>query len=742
VKKYQLVSLLWLVSSIHGQNLVDIRTQTKDVNFSGAASTIPAKSGTALPATCNPGEMFFNTANSPGQNLYTCAPANTWTQLSSSTNGTVSTASQGQFGYYAAPGTAITGHTLVAGDIPSLSYQTPLTFTGSGAKTASATGTMVNNDCAKWDPNGNIIDAGAPCAAVASGAAGQFGFYSISGNALTAHTLAAGDIPALNYQTPLTFTGNGVKTASSTGSFAASDCVKWDSNGNLIDAGSPCNSWAALSSGTNTTGALVVGSGSSLNPGGTGIITANNIPVITNYANCPITAGAVAYLTTEFGICGGNGSNFWFSTYWNGNSTAPTINHFVIWGSSTTPGQQIDSGYSASGTGTGVVTTSGTHTSGDCAKWDANGNVIDAGSPCGSGSSSPTFSALSSSTNTSAAMLVGTGASLGVTGSGTISATAVPVTGVTGLTFSGNTAKAASSTGTLTSSDCAKWDPNGNIIDAGSPCASVASGTTGQFAFYSVAGSALTAHTLAAADIPALTYQAPLSFTGSGTKTITSTGAGASGNCAKWDANGNVVDAGAACGSGSGSGSLSVPSSTTVGNVPQYSNTTGTAVSTGLGVVTAVGTPGLDTNVPTEKSVRTAIAAASAAAGNLPALSGSAGYLITNGTSSSWGDLVTGSSGALCAGTGCSGGTAGTIDIVTSVIPRLASANTFTGLNKFQQLQVTIYTVATLPTCSSSFEGQMEGVSDAVSPSYLATVTGGGSVHTPVYCNGTAWVAH
>lgn len=54
------------------------------------------------------------------------------------------------------------------------------------------------------------------------------------------------------------------------------------------------------------------------------------------------------------------------------------------------------------------------------------------GSACGSGAS-PAFSALTSSTNTTAAMVVGTGASLAATGSGTITATAVPVNGITGL---------------------------------------------------------------------------------------------------------------------------------------------------------------------------------------------------------------------------------------------------------------------------------------------------------------------
>jgi hypothetical protein len=165
VKKYQLVSLLWLVSSMNGQNLVDLRAQTKNVDFSSAASTIPAKSGTTLPAACNPGEMFFNTNNAPGQNLYTCAPANTWTLLAggSGTNGTVSAATNGQFGYYSASGTTIAGRTLIAGDIPALPYQTLLSFTGTGTKTATSTGNVTSNDCAKWDASGNVIDSGAPC---------------------------------------------------------------------------------------------------------------------------------------------------------------------------------------------------------------------------------------------------------------------------------------------------------------------------------------------------------------------------------------------------------------------------------------------------------------------------------------------------------------------------------------------------------------------------------------------------
>jgi len=62
-----------------GQTLVDLRTQTKDVDFTGASATKPFKSGTALPATCGVGEGFFNTGATAGQNFYACTSPNTWT---------------------------------------------------------------------------------------------------------------------------------------------------------------------------------------------------------------------------------------------------------------------------------------------------------------------------------------------------------------------------------------------------------------------------------------------------------------------------------------------------------------------------------------------------------------------------------------------------------------------------------------------------------------------------------------
>lgn len=80
------------ISPVHAQTQVDLRTQSKMVDFSSALSTKTSRTGTALPATCSMGETFFKTNATAGQNLYGCTATNAWTVLagsaSSSTNAT------------------------------------------------------------------------------------------------------------------------------------------------------------------------------------------------------------------------------------------------------------------------------------------------------------------------------------------------------------------------------------------------------------------------------------------------------------------------------------------------------------------------------------------------------------------------------------------------------------------------------------------------------------------------------
>ena len=82
----RILQQLWLillaaVIAAHAQTQVDLRTQAKNVDFSGASSTKPARTGTALPGSCTVGEMFFKLDATAGQNLYACTSLNTWTNL-------------------------------------------------------------------------------------------------------------------------------------------------------------------------------------------------------------------------------------------------------------------------------------------------------------------------------------------------------------------------------------------------------------------------------------------------------------------------------------------------------------------------------------------------------------------------------------------------------------------------------------------------------------------------------------
>jgi hypothetical protein len=60
------------------QTQIDLRTQGKSVNFSGASSTLPSQTGTLLPAVCQVGATFILTTALAGQNWYVCTLTNQW----------------------------------------------------------------------------------------------------------------------------------------------------------------------------------------------------------------------------------------------------------------------------------------------------------------------------------------------------------------------------------------------------------------------------------------------------------------------------------------------------------------------------------------------------------------------------------------------------------------------------------------------------------------------------------------
>ena len=75
-----MAGVVWslIVIQAEAQTQVDLRTQSKDVDFANAASTRPVKTGVSLPLTCGVGELFFVSNAPAGSNLYACVTANTW----------------------------------------------------------------------------------------------------------------------------------------------------------------------------------------------------------------------------------------------------------------------------------------------------------------------------------------------------------------------------------------------------------------------------------------------------------------------------------------------------------------------------------------------------------------------------------------------------------------------------------------------------------------------------------------
>jgi hypothetical protein len=90
---------------------------------------------------------------------------------------------------------------------------------------------------------------------------------------------------------------------------------------------------------------------------------------------------------------------------------------------------------------------------------------------------------------------------------------------------------------------------------------------------------------------------------------------------------------------------------------------------------------------------------------------------------------------------------AGFYSILNLVYDKTNSTFAGTSLNAidyFQRINTdnisfTVYTVATLPSASTYGKGTKAFVSDALSPTYGATVVTGGAVATPVYSDGTNW---
>jgi hypothetical protein len=149
MKQYRRIgkSLLILLTAMPfagAQTKIDLATQSKHVDFSGANSTKPAKVSTAIPAMCSIGEIFFDTNAPAGQNLYGCTATNTWNQLGGNGAGAGMASQLLDFNVNNTSGTVQTLGALCSGTTPcqirtSTAFfvmTTPVTVTLSGAVTS------------------------------------------------------------------------------------------------------------------------------------------------------------------------------------------------------------------------------------------------------------------------------------------------------------------------------------------------------------------------------------------------------------------------------------------------------------------------------------------------------------------------------------------------------------------------------------------------------------------------------
>ncbi len=161
----------------------------------------------------------------------------------------------------------------------------------------------------------------------------------------------------------------------------------------------------------------------------------NTNPVTAIIATTSDTSGQVQGIVTGFDLQGSTGTtgNAYIAKVGTPNCTfdtgGVTANHYVI-ASTVSGGSCRDSGIVAGASCPAVQVI------GVALATGASGASVqvDVTQTCpGGGGGSSAFSALTGGTNSSAAMVVGTGASLGPSGSGAVTATAAPLSGVTGL---------------------------------------------------------------------------------------------------------------------------------------------------------------------------------------------------------------------------------------------------------------------------------------------------------------------
>lgn len=256
-----------------------------------------------------------------------------------------------------------------------------------------------------------------------------------------------------------TLQGNGAKVQASTGTTTTNDCVKFDANGNTVDAGSACGSGGISGLTPNTVpkaASSTTLNDSSITDDGTTVSTVEDF-VAKSVSSSGSSAGIINL--TNHATPGTVKANSWgwtapatITTSWYGQApnASPSANQVMLFSAPTsnvspwvwtsisgsgsfcmtisclmttpnlgTPSAAVGTNFTgippgavtaAQGNGTKFQFSTGSVTTNNCAKFDASGNVVDAGGACGTATSSSAVSnitpvTVTGTTSTSAQIL-------------------------------------------------------------------------------------------------------------------------------------------------------------------------------------------------------------------------------------------------------------------------------------------------------------------------------------------------
>ena len=367
--------------------------------------TKPMKTGTVLPATCTTGDMFFKSDAPAGSNLYGCASANTWSQQAGGGAGGGTGPGTPNVSQSFTTATAVTvNHALATTNVIVQCYDgtskaieansVTVIDSSSVAVTFSSpqTGRCVVNGTGGSGGGGGGGGSGEANTASNVGTAGVGPFHQKFGTDLQFKNLNSGSnrvsvtndtvnreididlVPAnldlagiggslsASQIAAASKQGNGSKLQTFGGGTAnANDCARFDASGNIVSAGAACGTGGAGGEVNTASNAGVGGVGVFHQKTGVDLqfksinAASSRVSVANDAANREVDVDVVQ-------------SNLDLSLL--GGSLAPSQ-------IAATGRQGNGSKVQMSGTGTPAAN--------DCAKFDANGNIVSAGAACGAG---------------------------------------------------------------------------------------------------------------------------------------------------------------------------------------------------------------------------------------------------------------------------------------------------------------------------------------------------------------------